>query len=73
MIGLLEWIREQLEFKDLPVVVLSTSNQTRDINRAYELGATSCLVKTATFSYLVRTIESVKSHWHETVETRNSM
>jgi CheY-like chemotaxis protein len=41
----LEWIRKQPELASLVVVVLSSSDLTRDINRAYELGARSYLVK----------------------------
>lgn len=41
----LERIREHAATSDLPVVVLSSSNRTSDIQRSYELGANSFLVK----------------------------
>jgi len=41
----LEWIRGQTAFKDLPVIILSSSDDQRDIKRAYELGATTYFVK----------------------------
>ena len=41
----LRWVRTQPELKCLLVVVLTSSNLQRDIDRAYELGANSYLVK----------------------------
>jgi len=41
----LSWIRRQPALRQLHVYVLSGSSQARDIHRAYELGATSYLVK----------------------------
>jgi CheY-like chemotaxis protein len=41
----LEWIRQQSEFTQLPVVVLSSSEEPADLNRAYKLGCNSYLVK----------------------------
>ena len=41
----LEWIRGEKAFKNLPVIVLSSSDDQRDIKRAYELGATTYFVK----------------------------
>src|SRR5690242_11058819 len=41
----LKWIREQPETRTIPVVVLTSSEQMRDVNRAYALGANSFLVK----------------------------
>src|SRR5687767_8704792 len=35
----LEWLRKQSEFSALPVIVLTASAQTRDIELAYKLGA----------------------------------
>lgn len=41
----LEWIRSRAEHKMLPVIVLTSSNEPRDIDQAYALGATSYIVK----------------------------
>jgi DNA-binding response OmpR family regulator len=45
----LRWIRQQWEFSDLCVVMLTSSDQIRDVNRAYQLGANSFLVKPLDF------------------------
>ncbi|RMD93131.1 MAG: response regulator, partial [Calditrichaeota bacterium] len=41
----LEWLQQQNTLHRLPVVVLTSSNQSSDINHAYDLGANSYLVK----------------------------
>ncbi len=41
----LEWVRAQPRFQNLPVVVLSSSDDSADLKRAYNLGATSYFVK----------------------------
>jgi CheY-like chemotaxis protein len=42
---LLGWLRHHPGLKRLPVVVLTSSEEIEDIDRAYELGANSYLVK----------------------------
>ena len=41
----LEWIRSQKSFEQLPVVILSSSDDPKDVKRAFELGATKYFVK----------------------------
>ena len=41
----LRWIRKQTTLKNLPVMMLSGSDEPRDIRRATELGATRYLIK----------------------------
>lgn len=41
----LKWIKEQRQFKDLPILAVSASEDPEQIKRAYELGATSFFVK----------------------------
>ena len=45
----LRWIRQQKEFSELCVVMLTSSDEIRDVNRAYQLGANSFLVKPLDF------------------------
>ena len=45
----LRWIRAQPEFARLCVVMLTSSDEIRDVNKAYQLGATSFLVKPLDF------------------------
>jgi CheY-like chemotaxis protein len=41
----LDWLKQQPLLARLPVVVLTSSRQTPDVNRAYDCGANSYLVK----------------------------
>jgi CheY-like chemotaxis protein len=45
----LRWIRNQWELAHLCVVMLTSSDQIRDVNEAYRLGANSFLVKPLDF------------------------
>jgi CheY-like chemotaxis protein len=45
----LRWIRQQQQFSELCVVMLTSSDEIRDVNRAYQMGANSFLVKPLDF------------------------
>jgi CheY-like chemotaxis protein len=59
----LEWIRKQRGLSSLRVVVLTTSDEIRDINRAYALGANSFLVKPVDFRDFVQLSQAIKGYW----------
>ena len=56
---ILGWIRDQPRLKDLPVVMFSGSGDTDDINRAFEIGVDSYLVKPVAFDALMDTIDEL--------------
>src|SRR5258708_29079097 len=49
----IRWLRKHPTLKALPVVVLTSSNDIRDVNTAYQLGANSFLVKPMDFENFV--------------------
>jgi DNA-binding response OmpR family regulator len=59
----LEWLRQQTNLKRLPVVVLTASSESSDVNRAYDLGANSYLVKPVTFDALVEMVKTLNLYW----------
>jgi len=59
----LEWLCQQPILKRLTVVVLTSSQQSSDINRAYDLGANSYLVKPVTFDALVEMVKTLNLYW----------
>ncbi len=61
----LQWLRQQPELKSLPVVMLGASRETRDIVRAYELGANSYLAKPGSPEELIRLVRAFKHYWFE--------
>lgn len=55
----LAWLRSEDKLKELPVVVLTSSNHDADVKRAYELGARSYLVKPVGFEALVELVKTL--------------
>ena len=61
----LAWIREQPALKQLVVIVMTTSKERVDVQKAYALGANAYLVKPAAAAQLVEQVRSVKKFWLE--------
>jgi CheY-like chemotaxis protein len=59
----LSWIRRQPGLRSLPVVVLTSSNEMRDVNRAYQLGANSFFVKELDFLGTVDLGKLLHTYW----------
>ncbi|MEG4858698.1 response regulator [Microcoleus sp. K1-B6] len=59
----LVWLRQQPELKRLPVVMLTSSRQTFDVKRAYDLGVNSYLVKPVGFASLLEMMQSFSEYW----------
>ena len=59
----LAWVRSQTDLKRLPVVVLTSSRQPADINRAYDPGANSYLVMPGDSASLVEMVKAVDLYW----------
>jgi CheY-like chemotaxis protein len=59
----LRWLRGQPGVRRLPVVVLTSSRQRSDVNRAYEHGANSYLVKPVDFDPLLDMIRALNLYW----------
>jgi CheY-like chemotaxis protein len=61
----LSWLRRQPGLKRLLVTVLTSSDQPDDINRAYDLGANSYLLKPHSSSDLSELVAQVKRYWFD--------
>jgi CheY-like chemotaxis protein len=61
----LTWLRQQPSLQRLPVIVLTSSREISDVNRAYELGANSYLSKPVTFDSLTRIVSDLDRYWGE--------
>ncbi|MEG4232540.1 response regulator [Microcoleus sp. Pol11C3] len=59
----LVWLKQQPELKRLPVVMLTSSRQTLDVKRAYDLGVNSYLVKPIGFASLLEMMQSFSEYW----------
>lgn len=59
----LEWIRTQPPLQTLLVLILTTSREESDVERAYRLGANSFLVKPPSIEELNDLMRLVKEYW----------
>lgn len=62
-LDVLKWIRNTPAHTNLPVVVLSSSNQESDVHRAYLLGANGFLIKPGDPDELLQIMRRVKQYW----------
>lgn len=55
---ILKWLKEDDEFKDIPIIVLSNLSSQADVNQAFKLGAADYMVKSNyTPAEIMRTIQ----------------
>ena len=59
----LAWMSEQTRLARIPVVMLTSSRESEDINRAYDLGANSYLVKPVDFEGLMAMVKQLGVYW----------
>jgi len=59
----LAWIKQHPALKRMPVVVLTSSTETVDVNQAYDHGANSYLVKPVGFDDLFAMVKTLQPYW----------
>lgn len=59
----LAWLRAEASLPRIPVVVLTSSAETADVKRAYDLGANSYLVKPVAFDGLIEMVRNLGVYW----------
>lgn len=60
----LDWIRKQLTpLRRTPVIMMTSSRHSMDVNRAYDLGVNSYLVKPETTEQLVGQCRIINEYW----------
>lgn len=60
-------IKADNSLRRIPVVVLTTSSDEADVDRAYELGASSFITKPVTLARLTEVMQTVATYWSEVV------
>ena len=53
-------------FKCIPVIIFTTTKNAMEVQRCYEFGANSYIVKPVSFDLLVNIIKEIKSFWFNT-------
>lgn len=59
----LAWIKQQPVLKRIPVVVLTSSQESKDIDLAYDIGVNSYLLKPVKFTSLIKMVEALDAYW----------
>ena len=63
--GLLTRIKSDYDLREIPVVVLTTSDDERDVNACYELGANSYIRKPVDLDGFYSAIKTMRQFWFE--------
>jgi CheY-like chemotaxis protein len=60
---LLELAKRDPGLKKIPIVVLTTSSDERDVSQCYELGASTYIQKPVDFDGLIGAVHRIKDYW----------
>ena|SRR5271157_1193512 len=60
-------IKENSNLKNIPVIILTTSNAEKDILRVYDLHANAYLIKPLDFDEFMKVIKSIEDFWFKAV------
>ena len=64
----LQRFKEHHQFKKIPVIVLTSSGEDKDIETAYECGANSYIVKPVDFEKFIKVAAEIEIYWLATNE-----
>ena len=67
---LLAWIRDHPDFKVIPTIIMTSSRQDPDIEKAYELGANTYMIKPSSFAELAKMVKLAHEYWAMSVKPR---
>jgi two-component system response regulator len=68
----LKEIKSDDNLKQIPVIILTTSDAEEDVLKTYNLGANSFITKPVTFSGLLSVIKALENYWFEIVRLPNN-
>ena len=69
----LRLIKADPRFRQIPIVVLTTSTAQNDIHLAYETGASSYIAKPASFQGWIELAMALSGYWFDLVELPSSL
>ncbi len=61
-------IKDDPKLRQIPIIVLTTSQAEEDIFRTYDLGVNSFITKPVSFTPLVEVMKTLTKYWFEIVE-----
>ncbi|HXF09639.1 MAG TPA: response regulator [Desulfuromonadaceae bacterium] len=60
---LLSWIQERPALRIIPTIVMTSSRQDPDIQKAYEMGANTYMIKPSSFDELIDLTARIHAYW----------
>lgn len=64
-------LKADLSLKSIPVIILTTSMEEKDVMKSYELGVNSFIIKPVTYSGLVDFTRILGNYWFEIAKLPN--
>lgn len=61
--AVLESAKQNPSLKKIPIIILTTSSDERDVRQCYELGASTYIQKPVSFDGLINAIKRLKDYW----------
>jgi len=60
-------LKESPFLRNIPVILLTTSSSSADVERSYNMGASSFITKPGTFKDLIEVVGDIGQYWFKTV------
>jgi CheY-like chemotaxis protein len=67
---LLAWIRDHPEFKVIPTIIMSSSRLDSDVEKAYNLGVNTYMIKPSSFDELARMVKFAHDYWSVSIKPK---
>jgi two-component system, response regulator len=61
--AVLESAKQDSKIKKIPIIILTTSSDERDVIKCYELGASTYIQKPVSFDGLINAVTRLKDYW----------
>lgn len=68
----LKQLKQSAQFCNIPCIIYSTSQSSRDIEHAYRVGANSFIIKPDTFTETVNILQHLCDYWFDIVTLKGS-
>jgi CheY-like chemotaxis protein len=62
-LDVLQWVRSQPSLSEIPIIVLTSSNQESDVHRARLLGANGYIIKPGEPDELLQVVQELHKYW----------
>ena len=59
----LRYVKEDINLKNIPVIILTSSSAEKDLLRAYGLHANAYVTKSVDFNQFIKVVESIVNFW----------